>query len=137
MLSPDKKGSIAEAAITLAATRLDIGVLKPVTDGLRYDLVFDTGSRLLRIQCKWAVRRREVVIVNGRTCRRGRDGFVRSGYTREEVDLIAAYCPDTDRCYAVGPDVFEGHPIVSLRLAPTLNNQRAGCAGPAITSSSG
>jgi hypothetical protein len=40
-LTPTQKGNIAEAAVTLAATTLGIGVLKPVQEGLRYDLIFD------------------------------------------------------------------------------------------------
>ena len=30
-----------------------IGVLKPLAEHGRYDLIFDVGSQLLRIQCKW------------------------------------------------------------------------------------
>jgi hypothetical protein len=62
-MTPDQKGSIAETAIVHAAVKLGIGVLKPVSDGERYDLVFDLRPRLIRIQCKWAVRRGELVIV--------------------------------------------------------------------------
>jgi hypothetical protein len=61
--TPDQKGSIAESAIAFAAIKLHIGVLKRLSDGHRYDLVFDTGSRLLRVQCKWAVRRGDVILV--------------------------------------------------------------------------
>jgi hypothetical protein len=39
---------------------------------------------------------------------------------------VVGYCAELDRCYAVGPDLFERHPVVSLRLAPTLNKQRIG-----------
>jgi len=39
-LTPTQKGNVAEAAITLAAVKLGIGVLKPVQEGLRYDLMF-------------------------------------------------------------------------------------------------
>jgi hypothetical protein len=55
-LSTNHKGAIAEAAITYHATRLGIDVYRPVSDGGRYDLILDTGLRLLRTQCKWANR---------------------------------------------------------------------------------
>ena len=124
MLTPDQKGSVAEAAITLAAISLGLDVLRPVSDGLRYDLIFDTGVTLVRVQCKWAVRRNDVVVVSCRTCRRGPGGFIRGSYSRDDVDLVVGYCAETERCYALTPDDFERHPIVSLRLAPTRNNQR-------------
>ena len=126
MLSSDQKGSIAESAIALAAIKLHIGVLKPLSDGHRYDLVFDTGAQLVRVQCKWAVRRGDVVVVNCRSSRRSRDGFTHSCYSREEVDLVAAYCTETERCYALSPDMFEGHAAISLRLSPARNNQLVG-----------
>ena len=126
MLTPDQKGSIAESAIAFAAIKLNIGVLKPLSDGHRYDLVFDTGPRLLRVQCKWAVRRGDVILVNCRSSRRGRDGFIRRPYSREEVDLVVAYCEDVDSCYALPADVFDGRLGLALRLAPTRNNQLIG-----------
>ena len=54
VLTPTEKGNIAEAAIAAAAVKLGLGVALPVGDGRRYDLVLDTGARLLRVQCKWA-----------------------------------------------------------------------------------
>ena len=45
-LSTDQKGAIAESAIGHAAIKLGIGVLKPLTDGHRYDLVFDLAAGL-------------------------------------------------------------------------------------------
>ena len=56
MLTTDQKGAVAEAAITLAALKSGVGVFRPLADE-PYDLIFDLGTRLLRVQCKWAVRR--------------------------------------------------------------------------------
>ena len=42
--STDQKGAIAESAIVHAAIKLGIGVSKPLTDGDRYDLIFDFGD---------------------------------------------------------------------------------------------
>jgi hypothetical protein len=47
-------------------------------------------------------------------------------YTREEVDVIAVFCPDVDRCYVLDPDLFDGRRTVHLRLAPSRNNQHLG-----------
>jgi hypothetical protein len=55
MLSTDQKGAIAEAAIAFAATKLGVGVFKPLTVE-PYDLIFDLRPRLIRVQCKWAIR---------------------------------------------------------------------------------
>jgi hypothetical protein len=126
MLKPDQKGAIAEAAVTYAAIKLGIGVLKPLSDGHRYDLAFDMGSRLLRVQCKWAARRGQVICVPCRTARRGLNGYIRSTYSRDEIDLVVGYYAALERCYVLPPELFDGHPMVHLRLAPARNNQLVG-----------
>lgn len=112
------------STITAAAVRLGIGVYRPVMEGGRYDLVFDLGSRLVRVQCKWAPLRGDVLSVPLRSCRRGRDGFIRRTYTAEEIDAVAAYCQPVNRCFWLPIDLFAGSPEIRLRLAPTRNNQR-------------
>jgi hypothetical protein len=88
VLTTDQKGAVAELAIAHAAAELGVGVFKPLTDGERYDLIFDMRPELLRVQCKWACRHGDVVIVRCRSCRRARGGLVHRGYTRAEVDVI-------------------------------------------------
>jgi hypothetical protein len=125
MLTTNQKGAIAEAQIAAAAVELGIGVLRPLADE-RYDLVLDLRPQLLRVQCKWAGRRGDVIVVTCRTSRRGPGGFIRRMYEAGEIDAIAAYCADVGRCYLLPPEMSVGKTGVQLRLSPTLNNQRAG-----------
>jgi hypothetical protein len=125
-LTPDQKGAIAEAAIAYQAARHAITVLRPLCEGVRYDLAFDIGDRLVRVQCKWAPVRGDVVVVGCRTSRRVNGGYKRTSYTAAEVELIAAYAGDVDRSFLVLPHEFEGHEVLSLRLATARNNQQRG-----------
>jgi hypothetical protein len=125
-LSTDQKGAIAEACISAAAIKLGIGVLKPLTDGHRYDLVFDLAGRLARVQCKWARLYDDVVIVRAYSSRRTASGLLRQVYTAGEIDAIAAYCPELDRCFYVPSERVDGHQQMSLRIAPSRNNQDDG-----------
>jgi PD-(D/E)XK endonuclease len=125
-MTPDQKGSVAEAEIAAAAVRLGVGVLKPLNDGLRYDLIFDLRPKLLRVQCKWAACRGDVIIVNARTCRRSADGYIRGNYSADEVDAIGAYCLDVDRSYLIPISYVADRPSMRIRLAPTRNNQSRG-----------
>jgi hypothetical protein len=124
VLTSDQKGAVAETAIAHLALKLGVSVFIPLVEGERYDFIFARGSTLLRVQCKSAVRRGDVVDVTCRTARRTGNGFLRTTYSALEIDLIAAYCMSIERCFLLPPTVFDGHPIVSLRLAPTRNNQR-------------
>ena len=122
-LSPDQRGSLAELAIAHEAAGLGVGVFVPLTAGLRYDLVFDVQGKLFRVQCKTALWKRDVVVINCRSCRRTADGYDRRSYSSDEVDLVAAHCAETERCYLLTPWRFAGQTAVQLRLAPTRNNQ--------------
>ena len=125
-LTTDQKGAVAESAIVHAAIRLGIGVYRPFHEGGRYDLIFEVGSRLLRVQCKWAPRHNDVVVLRCHSARRAREGLRRRAYTAAEVDVIAAYCPELDRCYFVPATRFDGRLQLFLRLAPSRNNQKTG-----------
>ncbi len=113
-------------AIAWGAIKLGIDVYKPLSDGTRCDLIFDLAGRLVRVQCKWAARYGDVLIVRCYRNRRTKDGLLRRLYTAEEVDAFAAYSLDTDRCYFLPFDRFTGQPSIQLRLTPTRNNQQIG-----------
>ncbi|MGH3007588.1 MAG: group I intron-associated PD-(D/E)XK endonuclease [Gaiellaceae bacterium] len=125
-MTTDQKGAIAETAVAHAAVKLGIDVYRPIAEGGRYDLIFDLGARLLRVQCKWAMRRGTVVDVRCYSCRRTADGMLRRPYTASEVDAIAAYCLATDRCYLLPAGLIEGRGVLSLRLDATRNGQKLG-----------
>jgi len=115
MLTTDQKGNIAEAAIVATAFKLGIDVYRPVGEGGRYDMIFEVEEHLIRVQCKWAPRHGDVVVLRCYSCRRNRDGLVRRKYMAGEIDALAAYCPDTDSCYYLPFDLFSGRSQVLLR----------------------
>jgi hypothetical protein len=126
MLTTDQKGNIAELAIAREAIKFGIDVYRPMGEGGRYDLIFEIGTQLWRIQCKWAPRHGDVVVVRCYSCRRNRDGLLRRKYVAGEIDAFAAYCPDTDRCYFLPFAELPASSQIMLRLAPSKNNQQLG-----------
>jgi hypothetical protein len=124
-LTTNQKGALAETKNAAAAMELGIDVYRPVGDGGRYDLIFDFGGLLARVQCKWALRRGAVVIVACYSARRTRDGLVRRLYGLDEIDAYAAYCAELDRCYYLWMTEFADRSQIQLRLEPPINNQRA------------
>jgi hypothetical protein len=124
VLTPTQKGNIAEAKLAAAAIELDIGGSRPLCEGQRYDLIFDLHPQLLRVQCKWAARKGDVVVVRIRTSRYTPNGYVNTTYEASEIDAIGAYCQQTDRCYLIPIGDAAGASVLHLRLAPARNNQR-------------
>jgi prevent-host-death family protein len=133
VLSTNQKGGIAETAITAAATKLGIPVLRPVVEHGRYDLAFEIGDRIFRVQCKWGRLRDEgaVIRVNLTSSWCTPTGYERRYYRESEIDLVAVYCGDLDRCYLLSSKLVAGRRAIDLRVKPPKNGQRA-CLNRAV-----
>jgi prevent-host-death family protein len=127
VLSTNQKGGIAETAITAAAYKLDIPVLRPMVEHGRYDLAFEIGERILRVQCKWGGLSEDgaVIRVNLTSSWCTPNGYERRKYTVDEIDLVAVYCHELDRCYLLPSTLVAGRRSIQLRVTPTKNGQRA------------
>ena len=126
-LTPTEKGGIAEAAIAAAAVRLGIVVSRPIVEGGRYDLIFDNGDRLQRVQCKWGCFRTTHITVRTSTSRHTpRDGYLRTTYSTDEVDLLAVFCVELEAVYVIPIEEIAGQSYLHLRLTPARNNQARG-----------
>jgi prevent-host-death family protein len=125
--SPNWKGAIAEAEIAAAAVRLGIPVLRPVAEHGRYDLAFEIGGRLLRVQCKWGGLDRDAGVIKvslvSSWCTP--TGYARQTYTLGELDLIAVYCGELDRCFLLSAEGLADRQAIWLRLTPPRNGQKA------------
>ncbi len=122
-LNPSQRGAIAEAAVAAATIELGFTVLRPLCEGRRYDLVVDLEPKLLRVQCKLAHRRGDVLVVNARTNRYTPQGYVSTAYTPEEIDAVATYAPELRCCHVIPARELAGRTSVYLRLDATRNNQ--------------
>jgi PD-(D/E)XK endonuclease len=120
------KGNVAELKIAAAATELGIPVLRPMTEHGRYDLVFEIEEDLLKVQCKWAARKDDVVVIHVSGNRLTPRGYIRSPYSAGEIDAVTAYCADLERVYLLPTELVLGKHQVRLRLAAAKNGQRAG-----------
>ena len=125
--STNQTGAIAEAEIAAAAARLGVPVLRPIGDHCRYDLGFELGDRILRVQCKsgFLDTRAHVIKVNLQSSWCTPSGYVRKTYAEGEIDLIAVYCDAIDRCYLLSGPLLVDRRAVYLRLEPPRNGQRA------------
>jgi PD-(D/E)XK endonuclease len=122
MLTTDQKGAVAELAIATAAAELGIGVWGAYTVE-RYDLIFDLRPGLLRVQCKWASRHGDVIVVRCYRNRSSRNGLLRQFYSPDDIDAYAAYCAEVSTCCFLPIEEFSNRIAIQLRLTPALNNQ--------------
>lgn len=122
-LTTDQKGVIAETAVVRDATRRGIGVARPIGPE-RYDLIFDLRPELVRVQCKWASLRGDVIAVRVVSARRTANGIAKRAYSADEIDAFAAYCPELDTCFFLPIARFAQTRAIQLRTGPCRNGQQ-------------
>jgi hypothetical protein len=88
-LDTKELGDLGELPFVLAASAMGLAVSKPFGDCRRYDLILDSGRRLLRIQVKSLYTRPQQGPYRVNSSRHRRAG--RLAYTIDEIDFLAAY----------------------------------------------
>ena len=125
-LSTTAKGDLAEQAVLLALMAAGRTILRPVSNGLRYDLVVDNlDGSFTRVQCKTGTLKHDGSVLRFRACSadaRRPNGVPYQG----QVDAFGVYCPEDRSVYLVPIDELGGiTSVVSLRLVPARSGQLA------------
>jgi hypothetical protein len=107
-MSTKLRGDIAEQAAILQALKRGWGVLTPIGDRLSYDLVFDVGGALIKIQskCAWLDGPSGNYVVDNHRTKTNRRLMVRDVYALEDFDFALVYIEDLDVFYVIPCDVF-------------------------------
>lgn len=119
-----EKGAIAEQKVILRAIEKGIVVSRPITP-TRYDLLFDDGKDIKRVQVKYGDgggNSENAVSVQLRSWSNGSYKV----YTEDEVDIILAYIPKIDKIVQLPSTAF-GKRTLSIRLAEAKNGHHAKC----------
>lgn len=115
------KGNVSESAALNAFSKAGFIVSVPFGNGAPYDLIVDTGKRLLKVQVKTG-RLREGCVLFAAQRINGHHGTKRYRYGEGEIDLFAVYCQENEALYLVPRlgDLAEGR----LRVSSAKNNQQ-------------
>lgn len=118
-------GNLSTLKCELAFMEAGYIVSRPTGDAHPYDLIVDDGRQLYRVQCKTGRLIGGVVHIWAR----GNNGrWYKTGGSRlyaDKVELLAAYCPETDKVYVATQEYLNLNRL-SFRIAPTENNQTKG-----------
>lgn len=100
-------------------------ILIPQTEHAPFDLAAYRDGEFLRVQVKYRkVDRHGKIDVKFSTSWADRHGTHSVPIDKSEVDLYCIYCPDTDECYYLNPDVFGSN--ATLRVRAPKNGQSKG-----------
>jgi len=86
-----QKGALTEQKCILKCIELGLTVSKPVFDNARYDLIIDTGTKLLKVQVKtsrWTNEAHEAFCFNCKSTHAVSDGNKIMPYTKDEIDVF-------------------------------------------------
>ena len=118
-MNTNQKGDLTELKIATQLMALGHTVLFPYGDNSRYDLVFDDGESLKKVQCKsGTIKNGAVVFYTQSSTKRTTRGNI---YTN--IDYFGIYCSGNNTCYLVpirDASVNEMH----LRIELPKNGQK-------------
>jgi hypothetical protein len=123
------KGDMAELIVAADLVQRGFRVAFPFGEDSDFDLIFwrPPSLGLERVQVKYA--RSDGCVIPVRTCSHSlTNGRVRATkrYTSQTIDWIAVYDATTDGVFYVpAAELGDGMRILSLRLTPARNSQRA------------
>lgn len=98
-----EKGDIGVAKVIADLSVKGLKVLAPLTEHLPFDLVaYDRDKdEFYKIQCKYKTKTSGKLQVNLRTSYATKNGSFSSRYSKGSFDVLAIYCPETDKVYYV------------------------------------
>jgi PD-(D/E)XK endonuclease len=110
-------GTRTEGKVLAVLLQMGKQVLLPFGGGIRYDLAYDEGGRLVRVQCKTARLTKGCLIFN--TCSLGRKNEMH--HYDNDADFFGVYSPDLDSVYLIAvKDTSRGKQ--SLRIDKPKSN---------------
>jgi len=114
-------GDISKAKIIAALVANGKIVLLPLHDGLRYDIAIDNHGQLQRVQCKTGRLKKGAIFFKTYSVAY-RDGkIINRRYNGDEIDLVAVYCPETDRVYVLPIQLVANKTTCHLRITNPNN----------------
>lgn len=118
-----EKGDIGELKVSADLIAKGYSVFTPISSTSPFDLLVYVNNKYLRVQVKY----RTISPIGVITAVLARHSISYSKITavpNTYVDLLAIYCPDTDKCYYVYTNEIEGS--ITLRFMKPKNNQSKG-----------
>lgn len=113
-----RQGERAELVFAERAMRQGWTVSKPYGESAAYDFIVDAGGVLRRVQVRSVgVERAGTYRVSG-----GKGGSGKTGYTAEDIDVLAAYVAPCNTWYLIPVEAFA--PAKSIHLCPQRRSTR-------------
>lgn len=118
-----QKCDIAESAVETDLIKERFNVSCPKAEHLRYDLIAERQGLAFRVQIKYTKVRNNSLNVKLSSSYRTASAIKVIPRMIGDYDILAAYCPDTDRCYYLADNEFDTSNSVNLYLGGQNSNR--------------
>ena len=115
-----QKGEVAEAFVTYFLKKHGFNVLIPWGEDTRYDLVIEKNGVFKRVQVKYITPKNGVLEIPIRSS----NNHSIIHYSEKDIDIIAAYSPESQKVYLIPLKNIRNRRAVKLRLEPARNKQK-------------
>ena len=132
-MNSNTKGAIAEAKIRANLLQKGLRTATPDWDHLPFDCIAITKDyKLFKIQIKYCKMEKGSIAVGLRSNHydnRKQIKVTNKTYNESDVDIFAAYVPETDKCYYLKSDVLQTHKSsIKLRIDETNTSTKSNMA---------
>lgn len=122
-----EKGDLGVMEIMLDMTKHGYKIFTTISEHLPFDFVAFKDNKFFRIQAKYRTLENDGKIsVPFRTSWSDKNGTHSQFYNKEDLDYIAVYCPQTDKCYYINPSICNNKSAFILRIKKPKNSQTKG-----------
>lgn len=121
------KGDIGVAKVIAEATSQLWNVLLPLSEHQQYDLVLEKDGELKRVQVRYtSINKFGTISVKLRTSWADKNGTHNRSREKNDYDILAVYCPGTEKVYFIDAANFNNTAAINLRVSEAKSGQRIG-----------
>lgn len=120
-----EKGDLGLQAVIFECTKQEYKCFTSNSEHLPFDFIAYKNNKYYRIQAKYRSSKDGMSItLNSRTSYSDANGYHTHPYDKDEIDVFAIYCPETEKVYFINPKCFDKS--INIRLEKPKNNQIRG-----------
>lgn len=122
-MNNQEKGNIGELMVLADLTKRGINSYKPINNACPFDILIELSGQYKRVQVKYRPIRNGSITTELLKCtiNQGNKSKIERN---NETDILAIYCPDTNKCYYVNSSEIDK--TIVLRIEASKNNQTKG-----------
>jgi hypothetical protein len=116
MYTKKQKGDIGLAKAIAELTCMDVHVSLPLSEHLKYDIIGEYKGILKRIQVRYTTAKNNKIEIKLKSVWSNKKGNHILLREKGDFDILAAYCPNTNKVYFLDDKTFDNTTAITLRL---------------------